>query len=292
MGIPYMPLYVADYLGDTTHLTCEQHGAYLKLLMCLWRSDGVLPLDEAKITRMVGVTPARWAKMGADVMAFFQADETTFWSKRLNAELEKTDEYVEQKRAAGRASADAKRLKTHEADPTAGSTTRTRVILEPDLFGDSIDPTPVPLTPREVAEAVWSETPAVARGRSSKGNLERALIAATNRGQSLEAIRAALRTYYDSPDATKEGGKYAKGVHRMVEADRWENFSTTAEVFQIARITNPHERQQRGWMESWIEDAGSWKRYDRGPEPDEPGCQISPKVMAEFGYTPPERKAR
>jgi uncharacterized protein YdaU (DUF1376 family) len=114
MSAPFMQLYVADYLGDTRHLTTEQHGAYLLLLMTMWRADGRLPNDPKKLARVAGCTPSRWAKISAEVMAFFDEVAGEITNKRLVFELEKAREKSIKRVDAGTKGGNAKALKTQE----------------------------------------------------------------------------------------------------------------------------------------------------------------------------------
>lgn len=111
---PFMPLYVADYLADTQHLTVEQHGAYFLLLMAMWRSGGRLPSEAAKLARIVRMTPSRWGKIAADVMAFFEVEGGEITQKRLSEELEKASEKNRRRASAGSRGGTAKSLKSKE----------------------------------------------------------------------------------------------------------------------------------------------------------------------------------
>ncbi len=112
---PFMQLYVADYLGDTQHLTTEQHGAYFLLLLAMWRAGGYLPNDPGKLARIARVTPRRWPHMSADVMAFFLVEGQTITQKRLLSERKKVDEIGNKRAQAGRAGGKAKALKEAES---------------------------------------------------------------------------------------------------------------------------------------------------------------------------------
>lgn len=116
MSAPFMQLYVADYLGDTRHLTTEQHGAYLLLLMTMWRSEGRLPNDAKKLARITGCTASRWAKICSDVLAFFEEDGGDLTNKRLMFELEKASEKSIKRAEAGTKGGTAKALKNNKAD--------------------------------------------------------------------------------------------------------------------------------------------------------------------------------
>ena len=54
----FLPLFVADYLADTTDLTTEEHGAYLLLLMASWRNGGTITSDHAKLARIAKLSKA------------------------------------------------------------------------------------------------------------------------------------------------------------------------------------------------------------------------------------------
>lgn len=63
-NLPYMPLYVADLMADTTDLTPEEFGVYMRLLINMWRGDMCsIPNDDVVIARMVGCSTRRWRQI-------------------------------------------------------------------------------------------------------------------------------------------------------------------------------------------------------------------------------------
>jgi uncharacterized protein YdaU (DUF1376 family) len=108
-----MPLYVADYLADTAHLTAAEHGAYLLLIMHYW-SKGRLPDDEAAIARITRLSARQWSH-SRDVLRSLFGDD---WRhKRVDDELGKAIEKskvnsANAKRRHSERSADAQRTHT------------------------------------------------------------------------------------------------------------------------------------------------------------------------------------
>jgi uncharacterized protein YdaU (DUF1376 family) len=110
-----MPFYVADHLADTPHLTTEQQGAYLLILMAMWRQGGVLPADDATLARIARSGTAKWLKTKSVIMPMFQQDGGQITQKRLAAELEKAGEKSQKRSHAGKSGAAAKALKKKKA---------------------------------------------------------------------------------------------------------------------------------------------------------------------------------
>ncbi len=106
----WMPLYIADYLRDTQHLSTQEHGAYFLLLMYAWTNGGSLPLDERRLARIAGLEQREWKRSGPVVLEFFDKQEQCFRHKRVDEEMAKAQAKLEQQRAAGRASAQQRAL--------------------------------------------------------------------------------------------------------------------------------------------------------------------------------------
>lgn len=87
----WMPLYIADYLGDTTHLTTEQHGAYFLLLMACWKQGGVLADNDAALAATARLGLAQWRKHRPVIQAFFTAQVGQWSHKRISEELAKAE---------------------------------------------------------------------------------------------------------------------------------------------------------------------------------------------------------
>lgn len=99
----WMPFLVDKYLGDTTHLNTEQHGAYFLMLLSMWKKDGVLPLDDGQLASITRLAPAKWRAHKPVLLAFFTAspDGSGITQKRLSVELERAKATSAAKAEAG-----------------------------------------------------------------------------------------------------------------------------------------------------------------------------------------------
>jgi uncharacterized protein YdaU (DUF1376 family) len=96
MSRPWMPLYVADYLADTGHLTVEESGAYLHLIMAYWQRGG-LPNDDGQLAIICRMSAGKFRKIRSKLASFFAPG----WKhKRIDAELQKTQRISIQRSSA------------------------------------------------------------------------------------------------------------------------------------------------------------------------------------------------
>lgn len=86
-ALPYMQLYVADYLADAAHLSTTGHGAYLLLIMNYWQRGEPLPDNDRKLARIVGLTEAEWLDLREDIAEFFTVADGEWRHKRIELEL-------------------------------------------------------------------------------------------------------------------------------------------------------------------------------------------------------------
>lgn len=102
----WMPLYIGDYLADTGHLTTEEHGAYLLLILHYWRA-GPLP-DDDRLATIARLPAPRWRKIAPTIRAFFKVESGFLRHKRIEAEKKATEEIRQVQSAAGKAAAEAR----------------------------------------------------------------------------------------------------------------------------------------------------------------------------------------
>lgn len=109
----WMPMYWADYLYDTQHLTTEEHGAYLLLIAAYWKRAKPLPDDDRWLAQVAKVPRKRWNPIRKRLSEFFDVSEGVWRHKRVESEILRSSERLRSARAAGRASAIARGATNH-----------------------------------------------------------------------------------------------------------------------------------------------------------------------------------
>lgn len=139
----WMPLYIADYLADTMHLTAAQHGAYLLLIMEYWRTARPLPNDDVTLSRLARMPFRNWVQTKAAVLQFFDAAGQELRHKRIDAELAEASERYEKMRRRTEAASKARWLRNGQQNDTVTDTvTDTQPQPQPQPQRDRIEDAP------------------------------------------------------------------------------------------------------------------------------------------------------
>lgn len=113
-ALPYIQLYVADYLADTAHLNAAQHGAYLLLILNYWQRGKPLNNANDRLANVARMSNEEWQQNKADIAEFFVIDGDTWTHKRIEADLEAVSTKSTKSSDAGKASAAAKKAKKEQ----------------------------------------------------------------------------------------------------------------------------------------------------------------------------------
>ena len=216
MKRPWFPLYVADFITDTTHLTAEETGAYLMLLMHHWERRA-LPNDDRLLCRLARVHPPRWQRIWGVLRQYFVPQGTGSWvNTRMVQEIIKSEELSNKRKAAAqqkhnKSTMDDEQLHTHaRAGLSSQSHGRISPPSEAHVKMENFDAS---RWPRDYREKFWAKYPHKVGKAAALAKLERA--AKTGR-VTFENLMAGLDRYVHKTD-DRPWCNPATWIHQ----DRW-----------------------------------------------------------------------
>jgi len=228
---PYLPLFTGDYLSDTRHLSAQEHGAYLLLLMMAWRTATCsLPDDDALLARWAAVDKRTWQKIKPKIMAFWTNDPSGNWiQQRLTQERVYVSKRAEVARLNGARGGRPKSLKSKETHNPSGSsrvtqteTTHTHTHTKKD---NSVKGAGAPLPNPE--KELFRRGKEILRDAKAGGFIAK-LLAATGRDavEALGIIEMAAES--ENPreyiGAAIKGAKNGNGTYRRAGKSNGHNF--------------------------------------------------------------------
>nr|USU31091.1 DUF1376 domain-containing protein [Methylobacterium sp. OTU13CASTA1] len=285
-ALPSLPLFTDAFIADTGHLSLEQRGAYVMLLMLAWRSPGCrIPNDDAKIARMLSISPAKWARIRPEVMAFWHLSDDYWTQKRLTREHQFVSEKVEKKRAAGRQGGRPKPLENNDPTEASGSENGKQNESEPKA------PTPTPI-----------KTPVVPKGTDAGFERFRAAFPpkhvsfpttqarkrydqAIKAGATPDEIEAGAKAYAaEQLRIGKSGTEYVKSADSWLYQRRWIDYAKpTGEPLGAPRPKPNSEQDRRHRLRLAIDHfRDEWRQgTDEQYRPGTAGCTTAPDIVEE-----------
>lgn len=137
----WMAWYPSDYLRDTRHLTCLEHGAYRQMIDAVFCAGGKLTISDEEILRILSISEAEWCMISEKIRRFFRIKGNTWKHSRVSEEMRKAKERKEIQRK--RTEAARLQLQRNKKSVTESVTDSTKAAFNQSVT-DSSSPSPSP----------------------------------------------------------------------------------------------------------------------------------------------------
>lgn len=266
----FMPLWIADYLADTMHLTARQHGEYLLLLMFSWKQDRPLPKVDASLRAIARASESEWAEDRETVLAFFQEGQDGYRQKRLEEERSEAVERFNSLRARSALGVAARQSKRENALPEV----IPKVTLEADTTYNLHIPKGISImsgssTPDGYSadfQTFWKAYPRtenMSKAAAFKA-WQRVKIHLPDM-QSMLLILAKYRAFLNS-ETQRQGRTYpAKHAQGWLSERRWESYQAQGDDIV----------SQASHVEDWADGIAEWGAFKSSISPGEWACWFS-----------------
>jgi len=221
-ALPYMQFYVADYLADTTHLTAEEHGAYMLLLFSYWQTGKPLRID--RLATVARIPNDRWPSVAETLREFFHVTETHWVQFRVEADLDAVNSKVVTASNAGKASARAKALKKQQELNDRSTTVddsfqRNGNHIDTDTDTDTDKNNKNTSPSEDLFPKFWNLYP----NKKGKAAAEKAWKKLKVTDDLFNLIAQGLAKQCISPAWTKDGGQFIPHPATWLNGKRWED---------------------------------------------------------------------
>lgn len=237
----WMPLFIGDYLSDTMHLSAEEHGAYLLLIMYYWKNGGPIKNDKKTLKKIAKIS----SKKLENIMHYFDEKNDGFLHhKRVDAEIEKALKRQEKQRKRTEKATAARWSKKDSVTDTVTDTVT-------DMLTDTV-------TDTVTVSATDSYKPPPLLRSNNKTSTSNPSARANHKSNGSEVLKIKNfeeEKYYDIiPHLTEKGLKQVKDLAIANDFDVYElgrEYSDSVKGGKIKKGKNP-DSSFYGWCKKII----------------------------------------
>lgn len=284
------------YTGDTAHLTCEEHGAYLLLILAYYRSEKPLPATDRALSSITKLSMERWLECKPTLEAFFEHDKQDacpVWKhSRIEREIaegyEKTEKNSARASAGGHARWEKARAKVKSMLVDAPSIVEAALKDASSVLGDST------LTLTLTKDSLSTRTNEVLKEEvPQEPSKEREQGISMPISRTFTPSKEILERIMGEADLSTIHLEVQKFIYHHLEAgsfsydwqasfEKWwsrfvEHHKKTAKAKAPPRIEVNTTTTEIDWdrqLTRWLKNNSLWSHKMCGPEPGQAGCRV------------------